>query len=324
MHKILAILLLTCLVGSPAWTQQLSMQEAYRLQVGDVVEVSVYGEEGTRRSCAIDHNGNINYLLVGAIPAAGKTIDELRAELNERLRENFRFALVSVIPLRFGGMHYSITGEVQAPGRKPLFGQVHLLDAIAQGGGFRQAQFRFGQVDLEDLEHAFVARGGDYLTVDFEALIRDGDMSQNIEVEDGDYIHIPNGLSRGVHVLGEVIFPSNIGYHNGESVVSAVAKARGPTVRAGNWVSIIRGSLSDPKRLDVNLEEILNGKARDVLLKPGDIVFVPPRWLVDFEEILTAGVRSFVSSVMHVAGERLVEEVHPHAKDDDRSDIFFP
>ncbi|MFA7257619.1 MAG: polysaccharide biosynthesis/export family protein, partial [Kiritimatiellales bacterium] len=51
----------------------------YRLGVGDVLEITLYGEGDaeTRRVLPIDPAGNITYMLLGTIPAAGRTVDEL-------------------------------------------------------------------------------------------------------------------------------------------------------------------------------------------------------------------------------------------------------
>ncbi len=305
-------------------TSVASDTNAYKLQVGDVLEISIYNEEGTSRVVTVDNHGNIDYLLVGTVKAVGRTIAELRNELHEKLREDFRYLVISVVPQHFGGQHFTISGEVNNPGTKPLLGSITLIEALALGGGFKQAEFRYGQVDLEDLQHAFLARNGTYVSANFAKLVLDGDMSQNVAIKDGDFIFIPNGLSKGVFVVGEVIRPSSVDYMHGETLVSAVTKAGGPTFRAGQWATIIRGSLSTPERLDVNVGQVMQGKAQDVLLKPGDIVYVAPRWLIDMEEMLTAGIRSFVSSVMHVAGEKAFEGLHPHAKDDENFDMFFP
>ncbi len=287
--------------------------DGYRLRVGDTIQVSIYGEANTERVLTVDSHGGISYLLIDRVLAVGKTINELRKEINDKLREKLRFALVNVVPVRFGGLHYTLLGEIEIPGKKPIVGTTTLLEALASGGGFRMGYFRDGTVDLADLHYAFVARNGEYVPVDFYALIVEGDVSQNIEIKNNDYIYIPSSLNRQIYVLGQVNLPANIGYLNNQTLLGAIAKARGITPLASDDAYIIRGSLAEPQKIKVNLHKMFRGEEPDILLKPGDIVFVPPRQTLFIEDILKTAIRSFVWASAHVMGREAFEEVHPHA-----------
>jgi hypothetical protein len=60
------------------------------------------------------------------------------------------------------------------------------------------------------------------------------------------------------------------------NLIGALGRGLGLTPGADlTRVSIIRGSLTDPKIATVNALEIMNGKATNVRLEPGDIVYVP-------------------------------------------------
>ncbi|MGE4489537.1 MAG: polysaccharide biosynthesis/export family protein [Kiritimatiellales bacterium] len=76
----------------------------YRLGVGDIIEITLYGEGDaeTRRNLPIDPSGNITYMLLGNIPAAGRTINELTADMRSRLKEKLNYAILNVVPVSFG------------------------------------------------------------------------------------------------------------------------------------------------------------------------------------------------------------------------------
>lgn len=78
---------------------------SYRLRIGDRLFVSVYGEANTERSLQVDRAGNINCPTVGEVFALGKTIDELRGDLNNGLKDHLRYALAAVTPIEFWGQH---------------------------------------------------------------------------------------------------------------------------------------------------------------------------------------------------------------------------
>jgi protein involved in polysaccharide export with SLBB domain len=114
------------------------------------------------------------------------------------------------------------------------------------------------------------------LPVDFQKLVREGDMAQNIYLEPDDYVYLPSALTNEVYVLGAVTEPRPIGFMSDMNLMSVLGRGLGvrPDADLRN-VSIIRGSLTEPKIATVNALEILNGKATNVTLEPGDIVFVP-------------------------------------------------
>lgn len=292
-------------------------EEPYRLRIGDRLVVSIYGEPGTARAVNVDATGTISYLIVGAVPALGKTINELRTEINERMRGTFKYSSVSVTPIEFGGQYYTVLGEVQNPGKKTLFGHTTLLSALAFSGGFRTGAFRSQTIDLADFTHSFLARNGDYVPVDFKALVEEGDMTQDVTVYSGDYIYVPSSLYKEIHILGAVNTPTTIGFINVVTLVEAISQARGLRESASSRMIIIRGALNDPLRIEVDIKRIMKGYEKDFELQPGDIVYVPTRRFESLRNWVKAGVRAFVGSVFNSAGNRTWEHFHPHVGDSD-------
>ncbi|MTI62592.1 SLBB domain-containing protein [Methylophaga sp.] len=81
-------------------------------------------------------------------------------------------------------------------------------------------------------------------------------------------------LSQQVSILGNVTKPKRIPLHREVSLTDALALAGGITQLGSDSVSIIskRGDRANKKKL--NLTEILNGKRPDVMVSPGDIIYV--------------------------------------------------
>lgn len=183
------------------------------------------------------------------------------------------------------------------------------MTALCSAGGFRSGAFRGQTVDLADLNHAFLTRKGDYIPIDFERMVIDGDLSQDISLDSGDYIYVPSGLNKEIFVLGEVNTPTAIAYLRTMSIVEALAEARCYSDRASSRIIVIRGSLVNPIQFRVDIRRILWGFEPNFMLQPGDIVYVPAMRFTSLKEVLRAGVRAFVHSVANYGGQQFFKEV---------------
>jgi polysaccharide export outer membrane protein len=259
-----------------------------KLGRGDVLNVSVYDEPDlTIEGIPVRPDGRISFPLVGDVEAAGRTVSELNQALTEGLARFILSPKVSVIVQEFNSQQYTIFGEVVTPGVYPLTTEVTITKALAGAGGLNKGQFRATSVELADLTHAFIARDGQVLPVDFVRLVRQGDLRYDIPLRSGDYIYIPSGLSKEVYILGEVNNPMLFAYRENMPMSRTLAQAEGFTPDADlERVHIVRGSLHNPTVYMINFEEVLAGHAREVPLEPGDIVYVPPTGLTKFSRVI--------------------------------------
>jgi protein involved in polysaccharide export with SLBB domain len=182
-----------------------------------------------------------------------------------------------------------------------------LLEAISMAGGSMSSTASGTTEELADLRNSFVVRNGQRLPVNFERLLREGDMSQNIYLEPDDLVFLPSSLNRDIYVLGAVRSPKAVARQQG-TLVGAIADAGGPIKNAQlTQVAIVRGSLDDPKIAVVDYSEIIKGQAPDVLLQPRDIVYVPfspYRFLTKYLDLI---LLTFVRAVAINEGARAAE-----------------
>jgi polysaccharide export outer membrane protein len=254
----------------------------------DVLNISVYDEPDLSVSgIPVRPDGKISFPLVGDVQAEGLTGDELAASLTERLRQYLLAPKVSVIVQEFNSLNYTIYGEVVRPGVYPLHTDVTITDAIAKAGGLNKGQFRATSVELADLTHAFISRQGKIMPVDFVRLLRDGDMRFNINLQPGDLISIPSGLSQEVYVIGEVNKTALFAYREDMPMSRTLAQAEGFTKDADlSRIHVIRGALSNPVLIVSDFNKVINGEAQDVRLEPGDIIYVPPKHLATWARMV--------------------------------------
>ena len=201
--------------------------EEYRIGVGDWLEIEITGIAGSRSETFVMPDGRIYYDLAGGVKVDGMTIEEVGECLKQSLSRDYSSPSINVTLREVSSRRAWLLGRVYKPGLYPLTQPTTLLEGIALAGGLFTSRFSGSTEELADLSNSFVLRDGQVLPVDLLALMKEGDMSQNIYLKDGDYVYIPSSLSQNIHVLGAVVQPQAIGYKNKISLVSAISHAKG-------------------------------------------------------------------------------------------------
>lgn len=184
----------------PSWLEP--SREPYRLGIGDILEIEITGVPGTRAETFIMPDGRLYFDLAGGVKADGLTIAELSQVLRAALQHDYANPQVNVTLREVRSRRVWVLGRVNQPGLYPLSQPTTLLEAVSMAGGLFTSRFSGTTEELADLGNSFILRDGEMLPVNFAALMRRGDMSQNIYLRDRDYIYLPSALTQNIHVLG--------------------------------------------------------------------------------------------------------------------------
>ncbi len=304
--------------------ETVSESDLFRLKIGDRIALQIYGDPTSLQDVEIDSSGSINYLVINSFPAAGMTVPEFTEALQNKLREYFRDVTLAVTLKENLGDFYVILGEVYKTGTKPLVGNATVLTAIADAGGTSLREFRKRMEDLADFDKAFLSRNGEYIPIDFRRLIKNGDMSQDVPLKNGDYIYVPSLEYPEVYVIGEVRKPSLLRYVRTITLLEALSRAGGMSINASSRVAVLRGSLCHPKKFLIDYNLIVTARAPDFWLLPGDVVYVPPRVFTTAVDIFKYGVRAFVANMFSWMGNRLLIQFEPGAAGLTGNSTTFP
>ncbi|WP_027149164.1 polysaccharide biosynthesis/export family protein [Methylobacter tundripaludum] len=154
----------------------------YRLNPGDKLEITVWQEENLKQEVVVLPDGTISFPLVGHVPAAGKTTEDLVRLLQERLDKFIPDSEINVRLLAAEGNLVYVTGEVAHPGQFVMKGPMDVMQALSMAGGLtafakknsiivlrRQADgqtrsfpFEYGDVeDGENIESNILLQSGD-------------------------------------------------------------------------------------------------------------------------------------------------------------------
>jgi protein involved in polysaccharide export with SLBB domain len=273
-------------------------KDAFKLGPGDKLDIEIIGETGSRAETFVTPDGKVYFNLLPGLDVNGVTTQQLKEQMEQKLAQFYKHPQVSVNLVDAVSKRVWVLGRLNQPGIYPLKRPLRVMDAIALAGGLFTSRFTGTTEELADLQHSFLIRKGQTLPVDFQKLIRDGDLSQNIYLQPDDFIYLPSSLTNEVYVLGAVVEPRPVGFMNDMNLMGALGRGLGlrPDADLGR-VSIIRGSLTDPKIATVDARDVINGKATNFRLEPGDIVYVPGRGQMSANDMGREAVNTFVRVV---------------------------
>ena len=231
----------------------------YQVGSGDTLDIQVYGEDDLSGPYPIDDTGFVAFPLLGPIEVQGRTTAEIAWHLTSELSPDYLVnPRITVQVEAFGSQPVQVLGAVANPGVYYLEGPTTLLELLSAAGGVSR-----GGVDEIRVTH-----GGDedrVSTIAYQDLLEGGTEAR---VEAGDIVFVPDSL---VAVMGEVGKPGEIAFREGMTVSQSIAAAGGITVAGSKRrVFVLRGE----EQIRVNLARILTGDDPDLVLEPGDRVFV--------------------------------------------------
>lgn len=158
----------------------------YTIGAGDQILISVWKDEALTRQVVVLPDGKISFPLVGEVQAAGRTIDQLRNELESKLDRFVPGVTLSVIVQQVNSQVVYVIGRVTTPGRFLLTGDINVLQALAMAGGLnpfaKKGEIKiFRQEDGKTKIYPF----------DYDAVSTGSDLRQNITLQRGDVIVVP-------------------------------------------------------------------------------------------------------------------------------------
>jgi polysaccharide export outer membrane protein len=113
-------------------------KKGYALNPGDVLQVSVWREPELSREVLVRPDGKINFPLVGDVVAAGRTPEDVQADIVERLDQYVPDAVATVAVMNTAGNKIYVLGKVLRPGEFTASQALDVMQALAMAGGLNQ------------------------------------------------------------------------------------------------------------------------------------------------------------------------------------------
>jgi polysaccharide export outer membrane protein len=272
---ICAFLLMRAGMGIAQQSAQPTLNTAPPLTIGsgDLIEISLYDSPDLSGRYRVDEKGDIAIPLLGPMHVEGETAEEAGRTIEQRyvaadiLKPSKAHATVFIAEYASQGI--TVTGQVKSVGVFPALGVRMFNDVITAAGGVTAAaSSKIIITRRGDPDHPF--------SVDYnpEAL---APVIPRIQVFPGDTILVPRaGI---VYVVGDVNRPggyvlegrSSLSVEEAMALCGGVAKAA--NLKHVHLVRTLEGGRKED--IAVSVKMIYKGKAPDVALKDGDILYVP-------------------------------------------------
>lgn len=272
----------------------------YLIGVGDLVRVTVWDHPeltnpagnttGQLQGQAVLPDGTFYFPFLNKVRAVGRTTEEIRVEMTKDLEQFIRSPQVDVTVQQTGfrSQKYYVSGEVAQPGFFPITDiPTRLSDAIAQARGLSKDA---------DLSNVSLQRNNQTLVLDAYRLLYQGDLSQNVLLQHGDVLNIPDRRLRKVFLMGEVIKPSSVVMPVGKltlaEVLSDIGGINQNTANAQQVYVIRQAALDAISQPRLNIYHLDSTSPTSVLyadqfeMQPRDVVYVDPVRLVRINRLL--------------------------------------
>ena len=177
------------LVSEPA--QQNVNPNEYVIGPGDTLQIFVWRNTELTATVPVRPDGKISTPLNEDMVAVGKTPTQLARDIEKVLSEYVRSPTVNVIVTQPLGAssQIQVIGQVTKPGSLPYRAGMKVLDAMLAVGGLTQ----FAAGNRAKLVRKLNGKE-QQIHVKLDALVNKGDMAQNLDLQPGDVLVVPESL----------------------------------------------------------------------------------------------------------------------------------
>ena len=237
-----------------------------RLGIGDGVRVTVFQYPDLTTETRVSQSGTISFPLIGEVKIGGMTTTAAGSEIARQLKRG-KYLLnpqVTVVMTELRSRQVSVLGQVNKPGRYALDEtSAKLTDVIALAGGVNEVG--------ADIVHIVLNRDGrtERMEVDLGAMVRNGDLSKNIDIRNGDTIYVQKAPV--FYIYGEVRRAGSYRFEKNMTVMQAISLGGGFTERATErGINVSRRSPDGKlQRLEVSLMD---------RVQPDDVIHIKEGW----------------------------------------------
>ena len=267
-------------VGRPAgvggYKYRIGAQDILSITVWDHPELTIPAGEFRSPTAAghkVSENGHFFFPYAGSVQAAGRTTNQIRRDLEQKLSKYITKPQVGVAIAAYRSQKAYISGQVIKPGVYPIDDVPLTVRAIiAKSGGLNDKASDF----------ALLTHHKQKISIDLDALYRKGDNSQNYVLRGGDALHIAEkNSSKKVFVMGEVNKARSVPLNRfGLSLAEALSEAGGINEEKANPTGIFVIRQENPEDKKPSVYQLRMTSVHSMLLaeqfslRSRDIVYV--------------------------------------------------
>jgi len=159
---------------------------SYIIGPGDILDISVWKDEALTRMPIVLPDGFISFPLIGNIRASGKTVTQLKTEMEGKLARYVPDVILSLDVKQANSMIIYVIGRVNIPGRINLNANVNVLQALATAGGLNIFAKRDNiKIFREENDKTLI------FPFEYDKVIEGKLLEENIRLKKGDIVVVP-------------------------------------------------------------------------------------------------------------------------------------
>jgi polysaccharide export outer membrane protein len=243
----------------------------YLLGEGDLLQISVFEAKELNSTVRVSSRGLITLPLIESVDVKGLTAIEAEEKIEALYRQQYiKNPHVSIFVEEHMSQRVTLVGQFKNPGTYDYPSKLRLLDVIAMGGGLSE---KAGQT-VQIRQSRRTQDQTDVIMIDLDQLIKKGDTQQNIEINGGDALFIPEA---GVFFVdGAVRNPGAYAIKHHTVIQEALVEAGGmETWAISDKMKLVRLSTNGEREIiDLDMSQ---AQAREMAVQDRDILIIEAR-----------------------------------------------
>jgi polysaccharide export outer membrane protein len=242
----------------------------------------------------VDHQGRIQFPLIGLIPVDGLTEEQARALLTTKLAKYLASPNLTLRVQAYRSKRVYVDGEVKSPGLQAINDiPMTLVEAINRSGGL---------LPTADQSRIVLERGKQRYRVNLRDLVQKGINPGLVMLAPGDVVRVHSRDESKVFVSGEVLTPKALTMHDGRLTLNeALGESGGISPLSGDarQVYVVRKTADRTRifQLDARVAGSL-AMAESFELQPKDIVYVAATPLANWNRNLSLLIPGALTSAV--------------------------
>lgn len=159
---------------------------SYLIGPGDILEISVWKEEGLQKEVLVRPDGGISFPLVGELQAGGKTSVQLQEALVKHIKRYIPDPVVTVSVLKINDNKIFVVGKVNRAGEFVATHYIDVMQALAMAGGLNPYA-KSGDINILRRVNGKTQA----IPFEYDAVAQGDKLEQNIILKSGDVVVVP-------------------------------------------------------------------------------------------------------------------------------------